>query len=310
GVVLIKTKTAHNKGFDISYSSNYTVRQQTAAPDFVTDGYTWASMFLDYYSGWFEGTVPAVVNKGMSFSMDYLNELKRRSNDPSLPKVEVDPSTGEYMYYGSTNWYEELYRKSSFGHDQNLSLSGGNEKARFYLTGRYMDQPGIYRYNTDTYRMYNMRAKGFLQPTPWLEIQNNISYSNMLYHEPIGSNEIMVQRGVMYDAPPMSPLYNPDGSFTLASAYGLGSHLYGKNRLNTDNRNFAANTEFTATIVKNLRIRGDFTFQNTDRDQMRIRVPVPFSKFENVTAYAGANTNDINKVSSSTSYIASNLYGE
>src|SRR5690606_8326131 len=123
----------------------------------------------------------------------------------------------------------------------------------------------------------------------------NISYSNMVYHEPIGSNELMIWRGVMYDAPPMSPLYNPDGSLTEASAYGLGSHIYGKNRLDTDRKSFTNRTDFTANITDKIRLKGDLSFQTSNSDELRIRIPVPYSKYESEIRYIGENTNNINK---------------
>lgn len=311
GVVLITTKSPQKEKFSITYSSNYTLRRQTESPDFVSDGYTWTKMFYDSYHAWYDySAVPSVINKGMSFSLDYLDELERRSKDPTLPRVEVNPQSGEYIYYDNTKWYEELYKKNTYGHDQNLTLLGGSERAGFYLTGRFVDQPGIYKYNTDTYNVYNLRAKGYLQLTNWLNIENNSYFSNMKYHEPMGSNEIMVQRGVMYDAPPMVPMFNTDGSLTQAAASGVGSHVFGKNNLDTNYKVFNNRTSFTANLIDNFNLKGDFTFQNSYSDTRRLRLAVPYSKYEGKTDYIASTTNDIQNVNSNTQYISTNLYGE
>lgn len=55
---------------------------------------------------------PQNVNKTLRFSRAYLAEFERRSKDPSLPTVEVGPN-GEYVYYGGTDWINELYKKKS-----------------------------------------------------------------------------------------------------------------------------------------------------------------------------------------------------
>lgn len=65
-------------------------------------------MFNEAFISWGDN-VAQNVNKTLPFSLDYLEELKRRSEDFSLPRVEVGPD-GQYVYYGSTDWYGLLYK--------------------------------------------------------------------------------------------------------------------------------------------------------------------------------------------------------
>ena len=96
GVVLITTKNPTAGKTNVTYSSNYSIKQPIARPDLVTDGYTWASMFAESFVN-FGGTFPQNANKTLKFSQAYLNELKRRSEVGGLPEVEIDPATGEYV---------------------------------------------------------------------------------------------------------------------------------------------------------------------------------------------------------------------
>ncbi len=41
---------------------------------------------------------------------------------------------------------------------------------------------GLFRYNSDDFRVYNLRAKGAIKLFPWLEVNNNVDYSNRFYH--------------------------------------------------------------------------------------------------------------------------------
>jgi TonB-dependent SusC/RagA subfamily outer membrane receptor len=110
GVVLITTKNPTAGKTSINYSSNFSVKQPIAVPDLVTDGYTWASMFAESFVN-FGGTFPQNANKTLKFSQPYLTELKRRSEIGGLPDIEIDPITGEYVYYGSTDYYGILYKE-------------------------------------------------------------------------------------------------------------------------------------------------------------------------------------------------------
>ena len=78
GVVLITTKNPDADKMQVSYSSNYSVKTPTYIPEFVTDGYTWASMFNEAFSSWNNyASYPQNVNKTLRFSQEYLQELKK-----------------------------------------------------------------------------------------------------------------------------------------------------------------------------------------------------------------------------------------
>ena len=174
GVVLITTKIPANGKTSIAYTVNRSIKEPTTLPDFVNDGYTFAKMFAESTVAW-ENTFPQAVNKTLKFSQAYLAELKRRQG-LGLPEVEVDPVTGEYVYYGSTDWFKELYKNKVSSTEHNLTVSGSTEKASFMLTGRYFGQEGLFRYNSDDYRVLNFRAKGSVKVYPWLRFENNMDY--------------------------------------------------------------------------------------------------------------------------------------
>lgn len=311
GVVLITTKSAAKGKTSITYSANFSSKSPTTVPDNIVDSYPWAQSFSDAWSRWNDnGNTPTAVNKTMTFSPAYLAEIKRRWEDPSLPRVEVNPATGAYEYYYSTDWYKELYKDSFFAQDHNLSMSGGNDLATYYVAARYNGEDGLFRYSPDTYSMYNLRGKGTIQLTKWLQIDNNIEYSSMSYYQPInvgeGSN---IWRNIADEGNPLAPLLNPDGTLSFTSAYTVGDRYLGKSGANIHQRVFKNKAGFKAEFLdKDLTIRGDFTIQNMDYDHDQRRVQVPYSRYEGVIAYAGTNTNDFEVRRNSTEYIATNLF--
>lgn len=313
GVVLITTKNPDADKMQVSYSSNYSVKTPTYIPEFVTDGYTWASMFNEAFSSWNNyASYPQNVNKTLRFSQEYLQELKRRSEDPSLPKVEVDPNTGQYVYYDSHDWMKDLYKPNTFSVDQGLSVSGKSNKTSYLFSAHYFNQPGLFRYNSDDYKMYNIRSKGSVELFPWLTISNNTDFSKVLFHIPMNVGETGgIWRNIVAEGHPMAPMFNPDGSLSFSAAYTVGDYWYGKNGMDYD-RNVLRNTSgFTASFFNNTwRIKGDLTYQVTNNNETRIRVPVPYSRIPGVIEYLGNAYNDIREINRNTQYMATNLYTE
>lgn len=311
GVVLITTKSAAEGKTSITYSSNFSAKSPTAVPDNITESYPWAKGFSDAWSNWNDnGRTPTSVNKTLSFSPEYLEEIKRRWEDPSLPRIEVDPATGQYQYFYSTDWYQQLYKNSFFAQDHNLALTGGDKKTTFYVSGRYNGQDGLFRYNTDTYAMYNLRAKGTIQLTPWLQVENNTEYSHMTYHQPLNVGEGSgIWRNMADEGHPLAPLTNPDGSLSFPAAYTVGDYYIGKNAIENVQRFLKNRLAAKAELFdKKLTLNGNFTFQTRDNRAFQKRVQVPYSRYEGVTGYTGTNTNDLQDRRNTTEYYATNLY--
>ncbi|MCK7554108.1 TonB-dependent receptor plug domain-containing protein [Chitinophaga sedimenti] len=310
GVVLITTKMPTGGKASVTYATNYAIKAPTEVPDNITESYPWAKAFSDAWSRWNDnGSTPTAINKTISFSPAYLAEIKRRWEDPSLPRIEVNPSTGEYQYFYSTDWYNELYKKNFGARDHNLSVSGGSDKATFYLSGRYNDQDGLFRYNSDDYKMYNMRAKGTMQVTPWLTIENNTEYSVQKYHQPVNVGEGSgIYRNIADEGHPLAPLLNPDGTLSFSAAYTVGDYYIGRNGIDNTQRFLRNKVGARAKFLDNkLTVRADLTFQSNDIGSQQNRVQVPYSRAQNVIGYTGTNTNDLQERKRTTNYLATNF---
>lgn len=312
GVVMITTKTPTKDKVQINYNANYSRNGRTAEPDLVSDGYTWAKKFDESFFGWNDYlSHPQSINSQLKFSLPYLDSLKARSENPSLPKYSINPTTGEYEYYSSTDWFKELYKDNYASMEHSLSVSGGSEKVNFLASGRFYTQDGIFRYNSDNFDRYNLRFKGSVQVTDWLNISGNSDFSRYTYDYPLTSvgGVNAVWRLMAVTAFPVSPLLNPDGTMTIVGAYSVGDFYYGKSK-SVSTQNFNRNTvSFTALPIKNkLSIKGDFSYLNTTNKDQRKFFPVPYSIKPGETITAGLNY--LADIDSTENYYAANLYGE
>lgn len=312
GVILITTKAAKEGKVTVSYSGSYSINRRTVIPDLVTNGYQWAKMFNEAHYQWY-GQYPTAINSAFPFSQEYLEELRLRDENPDLPKVEVDEATGEYVYYDNHDWQKDLYKRVTPSTEHSLSFSGGTDKIKYYVSGRYYFQNGVYRYNTDRYNTYNVRAKGSIRVTDWLEVYNNFDFSQMDYREPLYyggygfTSEISM--GWTMRAFPVVPMLNPDGTITEMGARSIGDLYYGKNK--ADNRTTRVNNiaGFTASFWGDmLKVSGNLAFTVTNSSRTRAYSAVPYSNVEGEVEWLGSSKYfDKN---TRANYFSANLYVE
>ncbi len=95
---------------------------------------------------------------------------------PDVLSAEEFLAKGRDQDYGArTNWYDELLRKSNFGQNHSLAISGGNENTVVRLSGQYRTKEGL---DIATNRKeYGLRAS-ILQTAlnGKLELGGNLSY--------------------------------------------------------------------------------------------------------------------------------------
>ncbi len=312
GVILITTKSPVTDKTVVNYTGNFSLNERTIKPKLVTNGYQWAKHFDDAFASWNDYAAhPQKANSVFPFSLDYLDELKRRNDDPSLPKTDINPATGEYVYYGNTDWLKELYADNNPSMEHNLSVSGSSKNVSYYLSGRYMSQKGIFRYNPDNFKTYNLRARGSVQAFPWLKIENDLSFTQTDYFFPILNHpsNTPVWRRISDEAFPIAMLRNPDGTLTENASIVFGSFISGNNQSELNRIQVRNTSRFTASLFKNqVRVNGDFTFWRLNDVETRIYTPVPYSKKPGVMLERGESK--MNEDDDKTTYLAANLYAE
>lgn len=106
-----------------------------------------------------------VIKQLKSLNVDQYRDLMNEIGSVRLPNGLTD----------NTDWFAETYRP---GLNQNyqLSVTSGNDKLRYFLSGGYTDERGIL--NVSYYKRYNMRANVENQIRDWLKINANIAYSD------------------------------------------------------------------------------------------------------------------------------------
>ena len=316
GVVLITTKNPdkNKEKFSITYSGNASFMQPTAVPDVVDDGYVYARLFYDAWYN-YNRTQPTGINKSQPFSRLWLEDFRKRKKQSIAQSTIVDNS-GKYVYYGNTNYYDVLYKDYVFANTHNISASGTTGPLSYMVSGRLYDYDGLFNFNPDTYRTFNLRGKASVQLLKWLKLSENIEYTYEKQHIPSsysGEGGGNFWRSISDEGHPSSPVFNPDGTLTKSGAYAIGGLVTGNNYTDRLIKNFKTTTALKASLLDDsLRLNADFSFSSRDKSEDRKQTVISYSDTPGVTSYIGTPFTDdrFTNYYSTHEYIATNIYGE
>lgn len=316
GVVLITTKNPdRNKDrFSITYSGNFSFLQPTAVPDVVDDGYVYARLFYDAWYN-FNRAQPSGINKSQAFSRVWLDTFRQRKKDGITQAATINES-GQYVYYGNTDYYDVLYRDFVSSRTHNVSVSGSSGALDYIVSGRLYSYDGLFNFNPDVYKTMNIRGKAKAQVLPWLSLTENMEYTYEKQHLPsayIGEGSGNFWRSIADEGHPSSPVFNPDGTLTKSGAYAIGGLVTGNNYEDRLIKNFKTTTALKAVFLENtLRLNADFSFSSRDKYENKKQTVIPYSEvFGEITYLGNPFTDDrMSEYYSTHEYLATNVYAE
>lgn len=137
GVILVTTKRGKTGKPVISYSFNQGFSSPTRLPK-MADAPTYATIMneIQYY-----GNPTGGMNQ--FYTADEIQKF-RDGSDPLL--------------YPNTDWQEEALKKTALQNQHNLSVNGGSENVRYYVSLGMIKQEGIYKQGVTDYHQYNFRS--------------------------------------------------------------------------------------------------------------------------------------------------------
>lgn len=269
GVILVTTKNAKTGKMSITYNGFAAISSPTVSTDFITSGYE--SVMLND-----EAFRRTTGNTYTRYSDEDYAELEARRYDkvenPERPWVVVKNVNGKdiYNYYGNYDWWDFLYKDNQFSQSHNVSLSGGDDKLNFLISGNYYSQDGLMKINTDKFQSYTFHSKINAQIFPFLKIFNNTQYYDQTYRYTgrEGGANINFLNTTVHALPCYAPI-NPDGTFTyntLKNNYSIGD---GMNAMLLDGKNGGAKGvhEFRTTVGgvldlgQYVKLNADYTYQ-------------------------------------------------
>lgn len=193
GVILIKTKEGIAGKPQLSFDIFTGFQIADMKYEFV-DAYEAAQFFTEARDWGYVSKNPAT----RSVTDDAATRLSKGANKRELRLNYLDPYLAGQTGLANTNWLDEVFRVAPMT-NYNLSVAGGSEKTKYYISGSYFTQQGI-SIGADLKR-YNLAFKANTELAPWLDfgISLNPSISNRNYFnnngdwstDPLGAVSIM-----------------------------------------------------------------------------------------------------------------------
>jgi TonB-linked SusC/RagA family outer membrane protein len=144
GVILVTTKSGADKKATLSYQFSQGFKTATKLPELANAG-EYSQYISDYQT--YQG----------------LSRLYS-DRDVELYKSGVDP-----WEHPNTDWMGDLVKKWTTESRHSLSINGGMEKMRYYVSFGYKNNEAFYEQESTSYKQYNLRVKLDMPITDWLE---------------------------------------------------------------------------------------------------------------------------------------------
>ncbi len=183
GVVIITTKKGKEGKISVSYNGHYGI------------------------NGWVDYPKARI-------GADYLNlrrEAYRAAGEWSSPADDINifsaDEIGPYQNNQWVNWIDLLVR-NGYQQNHNVTISGGNDKMRSFVSLAYFNEEGIFKY--DDINRYNLRLNLDYNINKWMKAGVN---SQFTYAENNKVSSSMLTKAMT--AVPLGKAYNDDGSINL-----------------------------------------------------------------------------------------------
>ncbi len=200
---------------------------------------------------------------------DYDIEMYRR-----VSQGEQLTGMDQYKYY-DTNWYEELYRDKAPMYKTNLTVSGGNNRARYFVSFSYLRQEGMWNdkwteYNDgfSTQHMlnrYNLRSNVDIDINKYLNVSIDLGGRIDNISQPLTGVFNIVTFGAV-EANPMEPVYTPNGQIYASSTASNAGRLLASSGINKNRRrNLYSTVNLTgdlSSLVPGLKANATISFDS------------------------------------------------
>lgn len=207
------------------------------------------------------------------YSAEQIEKYRRVCNGEELEGVD------KYKYF-NTNWFDKLYRDSAPVYRTNLQISGGNDRARYYVSFSYLRQEGMWNTEGTKYdptldtqhklNRWNLRSNIDIDVTKYLNVSLDLGGRIDNISQPRTGVFSLVTFGAV-EANPMEPVYCPDGSLYYNNSaqnaiYLLGSSGFDRNRRRNLYSTLNANYDFSK-LLKGLKANVTVSFDGYETFQ-------------------------------------------
>jgi len=188
GVILVTTKKGKTGKPTINYSFNQGFSSPTRLPK-MADAATYAQIMNEIN---FDSNPSGGLNQ--SYTADQIEKF-RNGSDPLL--------------YPNTDWIDQTLEKTALQSQHSLSINGGGQDVKYYMSLGTVSQNGLYKNGVTKYNQYNFRTNVDANVSKYIKVGLSVSgrQENRLFPQ-VGAGDIFRS---IYRAKPIVAAYYPNG---------------------------------------------------------------------------------------------------
>lgn len=311
GVILVTTKEGKDGKMRVNYQGTIGWNAPTAMPDMAN-----AYDFAVYFN---EGCKNAGVNQQYSDEKLALLNQYVKSPEGIDPWSELTNNNlvGAFENtakgVGNVDYFKLHYKDAAFKQNHNLSLSGGGEKAKYYISTGLYKEDGILRYADMGFKRYNFNSNITSNLTKWLKLKVNAKFMHSNNQTPFGDGAL--REGFYHSLARFRPTVSdvdPNGHFTELT---MIPYLQSGTKTETKNYNLTLTEGLEITPLKDWTIFMDYTYRMRNRQYDALNVAPMIPGADGETLYKGtrgelgvASNGKYTRIESSNNYQSINLY--
>ena len=268
GVVLITTKRGRAQKTVVSFNAQYSIATPTRMPKLM-DSWDYLGMYNE--AAWNDAGNPdwdTFMQNDAPYSAETL-ELYRTGADTDL--------------YPNSIW-TDLLSKHTQNQRYTINFRGGSEKTKFFVSGAYYSESGIFKsnpledYNANiNLKRYNLRSNVDMDITPTTKLSIDMSGQYKTKNSPGTSNSNALFENMVRFPTHLIPMMYSDGTASAVAGETTGRYNpYSVLNYSGYSKNWAASLQSKVTlkqkldfITKGLSIQGSLSFDATFSSTMK-----------------------------------------
>lgn len=242
GVVLITSKRGKVQKTSVNFTAQYSIVTPTRMPE-TLNAYDYLSLYNEAL--WNDQGNPNKDKFNPQYTDDRL-EKHRTGSDPDL--------------YPSVNWYD-LLQNNTQSQRYTVNFRGGSDKVRFFASGSYYSEDGIFNSNpTEKYnaniglQRFNLRSNVDMDVTKTTQLSIDMSGQYLKKNQP-GYSTDDIFNYITHFPVHVIPMYYSDNTASDHGAPGYGVEYQPYNMLNNSgySKTWSAYLQTKVTLKQNLK---------------------------------------------------------
>jgi len=124
------------------------------------------------------------------------------------PNYNYYPNGTRWTFHTNSNWLHEGTKEYSTQQTHSVSVSGGNDKTTYYVSGGFYTKGGMLKYGPDNFNRINLRASMNTEFSKYLDFNMQMAYEGSLRKEnTLGAESVL---STLYQARGRQAIYLPE----------------------------------------------------------------------------------------------------